>query len=205
MTIPIFPDRAALVKEMNDARARGDEAYRARLNPHYERSQYHAEGWGSHIPLLASVVATARPGPVLEIGVGRSSSPLLVEMCRATGRGLVGLDSEQAWLDEIADIGYPKLVHMPDWSKLPDWLDATQWSHTWSVIFVDHGPGDARLPVLKMLRGLAEFIVCHDTRNEPYLPGFDAELDSYRYRFDYVKMTPSTTVVSDVRPYAGAK
>ena len=51
------------------------------------------DGGGSHVPLLASVVAIARPGPVLELGVGDMSTPLLREMCRAMGRELVSVDT----------------------------------------------------------------------------------------------------------------
>jgi hypothetical protein len=197
-----FPDYRRLIEYMDRARASGQEDLRAQYNPMYERSHGFSEGWGTHAPLLAAVVASARPGPVLELGVGRSSSPILVEMCRAMGRDLVGLESEKGWISELADLDYPDVHYMPDWGKLPAWLEGRG---RWSVIFVDHGPGEARLPVLQMIRGYAEFIVCHDTHNEGYLPGFEAELDSYKYRHDYTLMMPCTTVVSDVRPYAGAK
>lgn len=200
-----FPDIGSVVDYMNRARANGDEELRRQYEPLYERSQAHAYGWSTHIPLLASVVATARPGPVLEIGVGRGSSPMLVEMCRAMGRDLVGLDSSREWLEEIREIGYPNLQHVQDWEELPGWLQAHRALYPWSVIFVDHGPAEARLPVLKACRGHAEFIVCHDTHNPGYLPGYEEELDSYRFRSDYTLMAAQTSVVSDVRAYAGAR
>ena len=180
-----------------------DEELREQYVPMYERSQAHYNGWGTHAPMLASVIATARPGSVLEIGVGRCSSPLLIEMCKAMGRELVGLDSEEAWLKEIGDLPYPELIHMPDWSKMGDWLD--ERGHYWSVIFIDHGPGTARLPVLKACRGHGEFIVVHDTFNPGYLVGLDDELDKFKFRSDYTLMPSCTSVVSDVRAYAGAR
>lgn len=200
-----FPDIGSLADYMNAARERGDEELRAQYNPMYERSQFHGYGWTTHIPLLASVVATARQGPILEIGVGRGSSPLLVEMCRAMGRGLVGLDSSKEWLDEIAEIGHRHLTQMHDWSDLPHWLAAWGPMPHWSVIFIDHGPAEARLPVLKACRGHAEFIVCHDAHNPGYLIGFDDYLDTFRFRSDYTLMAAQTSVVSDVRAYAGAR
>ena len=202
----IYPDIGTLVATMDKARADGDEELRAMLNPIYERSHYHYDGWGTHAPLLAAVVATARPGPVLEIGIGRGSSPLLIEMCRAMGRDLVGMDSEQGWIDELADLPYPELVCMPDWNKLPAWLEAHRMltkSH-WSVIFIDHGPGEARLPVTKATRGFSEFIVCHDTHNPGYLVGLDDFLDTFKFRSDYTLMPSCTSVVSDERAYPGA-
>jgi hypothetical protein len=204
-----FPDIGSVVDYMNAARERGDEELRKQYEPYYERSQHFAYGWGSHIPMLASVIATARPGPVLEIGVGRASSSLLVEMCRAMGRDLVGLDSSSEWIEEIREIGYPTLVNVSDWSTLPDLLlegpIPFRTMSEWSVIFIDHGPAEARLPVLKACRGYAEFIVCHDAHNPGYLVGFDEYLDTFRFRSDYTLMAAQTSVVSDVRAYAGAR
>lgn len=195
-----WPDMGSLVDAMNAARERGDEEWRAQYNQQYERSHAHSDGWGTHAPMLASVIATASPGPVLEIGVGRCSSPLVVEMCRAMGRDLVGIDSELAWLAELDDLNYPQRVHMPDWAELPAWMADKYFA----VIFIDNGPGDARLPTLKAARGHAEFIVCHDTFNPGYLIGFDAYLSTFKYKSDYTLMPSTTSVVSDVRPYAGA-
>jgi hypothetical protein len=200
--VKAFPDWGTLIAAMDKAREDGDEALRALYRPRYEMAKVHGEGWATHMPLLASVVATARPGPVLEIGVGRGSSPLLVEMCRAMGRDLVGIDSEQPWLDEIASVlTYPSLIHMPDWSALPAWLAEHP---VWSVIFIDHGPGEARLPVLKMVHEHAdvEQIVCHDVHNPGYLIGFDEYLmTKFKHYAEYVIMPSCTAVVSDVRPY----
>jgi len=196
-----FPDIGSLADYMNAARERGDEELRAQYNPMYERSQFHGYGWGTHIPLLASVIATARPGPVLEIGVGRCSSPMLVEMCRAMGRSLVGLDSSKEWAAEIEEIGYPTMAALADWALVDAWVRRDEWS----VIFIDHGPAEARLPVLKACRGYAEFIVCHDAHNPGYLIGFDDYLDTFRFRSDYTLMAAQTSVVSDVRAYAGAR
>lgn len=207
LTEPVkaFPDLGTLIAAMDKARADGDEALRALYNPRYEMSKANSEGWGTHMPVLASVVAIAPPGPILEIGVGRCSSPLLVHMCKAMGRELIGLDSEQSWLDEISLIGYQNLVHMPDWNKLPEWLKAMgDFCKKWPIVFVDHGPGDSRLPVTKMVRPYARQLVCHDTFNPGYLVGFDAYLDTFKYRYDFTWMPSSTSVVSDeVECYGG--
>lgn len=203
-----FPDMGTLVDFMNRARANGDEELRAQYNEMYERAHGFSDGWYTNIPLLASVVATARPGPVLEIGVGRGSSSLLVELCRAMGRDLVGLDSDASWLLKMADLEYPTLIHMPSWDDLPAWLEGPPRfgkASPWSVIFIDHGPGEARLPVLKMVRGYSEHVVIHDTFNPGYLPGLEEELDTWKFRANYTLMPSCTSVVSDVTPYAGAR
>lgn len=195
-----FPDIGTLIAYMDRARETGQEDLRAQYNFMYERSHSYADGWSTHLPLLASVIATAKKGPVLEVGVGRGSSPLVVEMCRAMGRDLIGLDSEQAWLNEMCDLPYPTLEVMPDWAKFPSWIA----KRNFAVAFVDHGPGEARLPVVKALRGHADYVVVHDTYNPGYMIGLDAELDTWKYRADYKLMASCTSVVSDVKPYAGA-
>ena len=43
----------------------------------------------------------------------------------------------------------------------------------------------------------ATLIVVHDTHNEGYLPGMEDLLNSFAHRFDYTRMTPVTTVVSN--------
>jgi hypothetical protein len=189
----IFPDTLSVLNHIRD----NPNDLSAKYLSH--RSRAHADGWGTHVPLLASVLATSEPGPVLEIGVGNGSSPLLVEMCRAMGRDLIGMDSSKAWLDEIRDIGYPSLLHITDWELLPGWM--SDFDKQWSVIFIDHGPGEARLPALKACRNYADHIVVHDTLNPGYMPGMDDYLSTFRYRTDYIKMTPCTSVVSDLFPY----
>jgi hypothetical protein len=212
-TMRNFPDMPSLVAFMNKARETGQEDLRAQYEEMYERAHGFSDGWYTHAPLLAAVVASAPPGPVLEVGVGRGSSTVLVEMCKAMGRELIGIDSDAGWLAKMADLDYPRLLHMPDWTLLADWLgsrrrrvDGGQWvENPFAVAFVDHGPGEARLPVVKMLRGHAEQIVVHDTHNPGYLIGLDAYLDTFRYRHDYTLMPSCTSVVSDVRTYAGAR
>lgn len=158
------------------------------------RSEAYGARNGTHLPLLASVLAIARPGPVLEIGVGHCSSPLIAEMCRAMGREWWALDSHPDWLRTTLDLD-PKITVLGEYSEM-------EWQGEWSVVFVDCSPGTARLPVVQALRSRAEFIVVHDTDN---LSGDVADLvevlDAFPHHFTYKRMSPWTTVVSDVRAY----
>ena len=65
--------------------------------------KYHeALKWGTHASLLAAAVAASSPGyPVLELGAGRFSTPMLVAMCALTKRTLVSADNDMAWLDAL--------------------------------------------------------------------------------------------------------
>jgi hypothetical protein len=143
-------------------------------------------GEGSHIPLLASVVAIARPGPVLELGVGEKSTPLLRAMCAVMKRGLVSADTSSEWAEKSGAVT----------------LDSVPLNVEWSVVFIDTTAPPSRLDLLRSIRGHAEYIVIHDTDNQSGdLGGLLLELETFPHRYDYKRLTPWTTVVSDVSEF----
>ena len=179
-----------------------------------DRSAAYAQGWGTCLPLLAGVVAAsaATHGPILEIGSGLSSTPLLLEMARATGRRLVTLESNLAWMNVNEDLHHPEFLHVPDWAELPALIAELETQHPglsagkdggpyWSMIFIDNDPGHTRVENVLRCRGRSEYLVAHDTHN-PWFRGLDEALDAFVYRFDYTLMTACTSVVSDYAPYA---
>lgn len=144
-------------------------------------------GAGSHVSLLAAVVAIARPGPVLELGVGECSTPLLREMCKAMRRELVSVDNH------------------PEWAAKFDacrWGDGNDLSRTWSVVFIDTSAPPTRLDLVQMFRARAEFIVVHDTDNQSGdLDDLILALDGFPFQYTADYSTPWTTVVSETRGY----
>jgi hypothetical protein len=197
--IKAFPDYGTLIAEMGKARAAGDEALYANYRRRYEIAKMHGEGWMAHAPMLASVIATARPGPVLEIGIGRGSTPLILEMCKAMGRLYTGLDKEEAWTIEMATaLRCHDIWVENDWSRVIE-----HYPGEYAVVFIDNDPL-GRLPAIKAVRGHAEFIVVHDTWNywEELRPMHEY-LHNFKFRSDYTLMPSCTSVVSDVRKYAG--
>jgi predicted O-methyltransferase YrrM len=158
---------------------------------------------GSHIPVLAATLATARPGPVVELGVGTWSSMLLAEMCRATGRKLLCLDQDPHWLATFGDLPAERRLIRPYPSL--DWyldMEVAAAEGPYAVAFIDHSPAAARLPAVVRLRAQAEYIVIHDTDNASGdLDDLLEYLRSFPYRYRYRLMRPHTTVVSDTRAY----
>lgn len=152
------------------------------------REQAYAQRFGTHLPLLAAVIAKAGPGAVLEVGTGHASAPLIAEMCRANGRAWVVYDTDSMWLDMVADLG-------------PLVLGVMEATGPCAVALVDCVGWD-RLKWLQHLRDQAEFIVVHDT-DDPAgdLKEMNAYLDTFKYRYDYKVMTPWTSVVSMTRSY----
>lgn len=159
--------------------------------------QAFANGYGTHIPLLAAVLAVARKGPVLELGSGWSSTLLLNEMCRAGGRKLRTIDSDMNWLSQFEKLKSQEheLVHAADWD-----IAVADTLHTdWSVIFIDHAPAERRIVDIEELADRAEFIVVHDTEDPTY--NYGPTLAKFKYAFEYRQMLPYTAVFSNVRPY----
>jgi len=162
-----------------------------------EMRQAFANGYGTHIPLLAAVLAVARKGPVLELGSGWSSTLLLNEMCKASGRKLRTIDSDMNWLSQFEKLKSQdhELVHAPDW----DVAVADTLGTEWSVIFIDHAPAERRIVDIEKLANKAEFIVIHDTEDPTY--NYGPTLAKFKYAFEYRQMSPYTSVFSNVRPY----
>lgn len=169
----------------------------------YERSHAWGQGWGTHVPLLASVVAVARPGPVLELGSGFYSTPVLAEMCRAMNRRFYSTDEKADWAYKHREIA-ADIEIVTDWTKYRE-----RKMPGLAVIFVDNEPGWERVPNIEWAEAQEpEFVVVHDTLqpdsadDEHYL-GMSKRLDRFRYRYDYQMMTSCTSVVSNVREWPG--
>jgi tetratricopeptide (TPR) repeat protein len=165
-----------------------------------KRSAAYTDGWGTHLPLLAAVVAIANPGTVLECGCGPTSTPMLAELCKATNREFISLESEEAWIDTNSDIC--ETLHVPRWAGFFDGINKYR---TYAVAFIDNHPSEDRLVNLNALADKAEFIVVHDTLHPDYLKGINERLDQFKYRYDYTHMASCTSVVSNVRPYPGSR
>jgi hypothetical protein len=153
-----------------------------------------ADPWSIHVPALAATVA-ATTGPVLELGCGLYSTPLLHLLC--ADRLLVSVEQDPGWASRFEDLRVPgrhELVLTRSWEDLA-WLERVAWD----VVFVDHAPARRRVVDLARLRSAARFLVVHDTEaDEQY--GWEPLLSSFAHRADDRRARPWTTVVSDSTP-----
>lgn len=145
--------------------------------------------YATHLPVLAAAVASARPGPVLELGSGSYSTPLLHAVCAAMGRRLVTLDGDAGWLARFEAFRSEKhrLEAVVDW-------DATIPVETWAVVFVDHAPAWRRVHEIERLREATELMVVHDTESPHY--AYEAVLQRFTHRVDYKRAVPWTSLLS---------
>jgi hypothetical protein len=151
--------------------------------------------YATHIPLLAAAVALT-DGPVLELGCGDYSTYMLNQMCR--GRSLTSTDEKREWavLFTALESGRHKIVWVPDWDLFFDSIAPLHYS----VIFVDHAPGERRKDDIDRLRNAGDLLVIHDTEAECY--GYEPVLKTFPFRFDYTLLRPHTTVVSMCEHYS---
>ena len=156
----------------------------------------HHPDWGSHIPVLIKVIEITN-GTVLELGTGISSTPLLHMLCFDKDRKLVSYDNNQKYVDMFRK--YKSETHKINFVN--DWDEIDINEHNWSVVFVDHAPGERRVvEIAKFVN--AEFVIVHDTEpKENYTYGFNTIYPLFKYKFDYTKTKTHTTVLSNNKEF----
>lgn len=133
-------------------------------------------------------------GPVLELGAGSSSTPLLYWLCKAQGREFVSYENNEKWCKALEEtIGFcPKFIK--------DWSDLKVGDIHWSVVLIDHRPAIRRKVSATRLKDYADYIILHDS--EPEINKFYRYTDIYslfKYRYDYKKFKPHTVVLSNFK------
>src|SRR5574337_5914 len=145
--------------------------------------------WASHIPILIKALETT-DGPVLELGMGINSTPLLHILCADQGRFLDSYDTDGRFTDMFSN--YKTANHCI--TLVENW-DDWKWNH-YGVALVDQKPAAARAQTVKQIFD-TELIVLHDSQDiaeEAY--GYEEIYPLFKYRYDYKKFPTWTTVLS---------
>ena len=147
----------------------------------------------SHLIYLIDWVRRTN-GPVVELGIGFGSTPILHELCR--DRKLVSYENKPRFFAEFARYASPwhEMKFVESWDK-------AELECPWSVAFVDSWPGPSRPELIKRLRPWADYLIIHDTekRHDRYYHMKDL-IRTFRYRVTYKAWEPYTSVVSDRCP-----
>lgn len=150
----------------------------------------------SHISHLVPWVQKTT-GPILELGIGFGSTPILHELCRPD-RELVSYENiaEFFALFRGFDTAWHKMILTPDYA-------AAEIERPWSIAFVDTYPGPTRLDLLMRLKPWADYIIIHDTeRRHDRFYHVRAHFREWKYRVSHKQWEPHTTVLSDRFPVA---
>ena len=147
-------------------------------------------GSSHQIPLVCCVQACTEP--VLELGCGWYSTPLLHALCQ--GRRLISVDSDRDWMDQFSCLtskSHSLICSTPEG-------DCVLPPAFWGVVLVDNRPHTRRVVDIQKFRRTARWLVCHDTEDPVY--GYGPVLDTFTYRCDFTLFSPWTSVVSDNSP-----
>jgi len=174
----------------------------AGVEPHetaYVRSHYDGNTYGTHQRYLIEAVRLTE-GPVLELGSGDGSTPILHSLVAASsqipGRLLITVDNNDEWLERYTGMTSERhrFARRDDPAKFLDESSNTQMG----VVFVDHAPGNTRADAVEKARKVADYVVVHDTEDNGY-EIWDT-LQSFKYVRHFRYMRPWTSVVSMTRP-----
>lgn len=160
--------------------------------------------YSTHAPVIAAACMMV-DGPVLELGMGYGSTPLLHSLCR-NRKTLVSMETNPEWMkkfEALRTAGH-RLIHAPaSWDTQLNPYDLTG-SIKWAAALVDCQPGEIRSHLIKRLQGLATFIVAHDSEKD-YRAGGDYKYETvaggFRYVSEYRFLRPYTLILSDDEPF----
>jgi hypothetical protein len=150
----------------------------------------------SHYPVLIRVLGATK-GPVLEIGMGLYSTPLLHWVCFDLGRKLVSLEH----IEEYYRLNRRFASESHEVKLVKDWNNH-DYGKGWEVVFIDNEP-KRRVSVIKQVANLANYVILHDTE-EPYYH-YDEIFPLFKYRHDYTRAVPNTSVLSNINDLAWLK
>lgn len=153
----------------------------------------------THFPVLIKLVQMTE-GPILELGSGMFSTPLLHWLCFEDERRLYTWERHLHYLDFAKKFRNPwhEVEHVPD---VIEELVCTDAKH-FDIVFIDHSPkkprtrGDDAL----LFKDVADYVVLHDAGvNGKQKYGYDQLYPHFKYRFDWTGCMPHTTVLSNFK------
>jgi len=155
---------------------------------------------GSHIPVLTKLMPYVDK-PVVELGIGWNSTPLLYWMCRDRGVHLFSFETDEKWADKFevfADTLYSSLYTTAEEWNL-DVINRFIPDVPLSIVFVDHRPARKRRSSAMFFKDKADFIVLHDSEladNPAYK--YTPIYGNFKYTYEYKSVgKPYTMILSN--------
>ena len=157
-------------------------------------------GWrdslgGSHIPVLVKMIEKVS-GPVLELGAGHSSTPLLHWLCAEKGLPLLTLEDDKKWFDEFASFNsfLHRVAFVENWNKLNHFK---VYDTEWSIALIDNNPVTKRARMAKRLRRHCDYLLLHDAEPENDKKNKYSQIyHLFKHIYIYDKVYPFTAIVS---------
>ena len=129
----------------------------------------------------------ATDGPVLELGIGHYSTPILHYICR--DRHLVSIDNNADWVNEFRSFETP--THRICFA---DPIMNAVIPEAFSVVFVDTAPVTSRIGLIRDFADRAQYLVIHDTECRRYR--YDRIWGLFNYLVDVTRYFPGARLES---------
>ena len=159
--------------------------------------QKYNPSWCSFIPVLLKIFPLSE-GPILELGTGFFSTPILHMLCMDTNRMLISFENDRSFFDlEQKFINDPhQIIFTDDWDRIN--IDNTHWG----MALVNHKPAERRVEEIRRLANIADFIIIHDSepsQNHHYHYDLIYPLSKFRYDYQSKPRYAHTTVLSNLK------
>jgi len=149
-----------------------------------------ASAYGTHRPALCEAIVRTT-GPILELGMGDSSTPSLHRLADACGRLVCSYDHDVSWVARYHGLrsDHHRIESVESWDDCP--IEGTRWA----VALVDHAPAARRIVDIQRLADRADVVILHDTEEAAY--EYERVYDKFAYRLDHRDRVPWTTILSN--------
>ena len=148
-------------------------------------------GWSTHIPVLIKIFGIS-DGPIMELGAGVYSTPILHWLCSETKRTLITYESDQEFISFAKE--FESEFHTV--KHISSYLDISN-TDNYGMIFIDHA-GHTRGYTAIHFKNSADYVIIHDSnviRKNKYQLAFP----EFKYRKDFTQYEPWTTVLSNTK------
>ncbi|CAF1516167.1 unnamed protein product [Rotaria sordida] len=158
-------------------------------------------GYGSHAIVLLAALYVSKSGPILELGMGTASTPLLHRLAYEQKRFLLSADSDQRWINYFSSFTENNTLHQLKYIEIKsemgiEWASANlAYYKNWTVVFIDHRPGSRRQFDLMGYSHRSDIVVLHDTEQSS-LYQYSQGLLLYRYQYRFTKLKTYTDALS---------
>lgn len=146
-------------------------------------------GYGSHklTLLAASILTTKDDGPVMEMGCGYHSTILLHQIVvNEQKRYLLSTDTDREWLSKFETNMSSSNHQFRHIAQTSEWDQIGNDRPRWSIVFIDHKPGNRRVVDIIRLANVSDIVIVHDTEMPTYFYEPGLSLYTYRYRYNYL-------------------
>lgn len=141
--------------------------------------------YSTHVPYLARAICKLG-GPVLELGAGWYSTPLI----RTLTDDVLTVETNNLWISHFdAFTEKNPIIHVSDFNTgISQYL-----GKHWSIVFIDCEFAEQRVFAGLNLTDVT-CVVCHDTENDYWNP----VIAKYKYIKHWTQMIPNTSYLSNV-------